>query len=234
MVLSLPVRRVRWAAAYRIIASRFPPIALYERVSPDPAVWDALIAAEELVNPRLRDEIGEIHLVHPDDLVCGPGASYVMAPFTHLNPNGSRFSDGSYGVYYAASDLATAVAETAWHFGRYAAAAGDEPRYEDMRVLVGRIDAQLHDVERLEDPMRAAIYDPGSYAASQALGRDLRRAGSIGIYYRSVRWPDGCCVAIFMPRAVGLPVQERHLQYHWDGQRVARYFDYGSETWVNL
>ena len=31
-----------------------------------------------------------------------------MAAFTHLNPEGSRFSDGSYGVYYAAHTLATA------------------------------------------------------------------------------------------------------------------------------
>ncbi len=37
----------------------------------------------------------------------------VMAPFTHLNPKGSRFSDGSYGVYYAAKRLSTAIAETA-------------------------------------------------------------------------------------------------------------------------
>ena len=90
--------RVRWQTATRIIASRFPTIDLFERVDADPAVWDALIAAEMLTNPRVRDEIGEIALVPPEERITGPGATWVMASFTHLNPNGSRFSDGSYEV----------------------------------------------------------------------------------------------------------------------------------------
>src|SRR5271157_5541645 len=46
VVLSPPLTRVNWASATRIVASKYPPIDLYERVSPDPAIWDALIAAE--------------------------------------------------------------------------------------------------------------------------------------------------------------------------------------------
>ena len=218
----------------RIIASRYPPIDLYERVSPDPAVWEALVAAEMLTNPRLRDEVGEIRLVPPVERVGGPGATYVMAAFTHLNPRGSRFSDGSYGVYYAARDLATAVAETAYHFGRFAADSGDGPRYEDMRVLVGRIDADFHDLESLPPEQRVPLLDPGSYAAGQAFGAELRAAGSNGIRYPSVRRRGGWCVAAFRPRAVGIPVQTKHLQYHWDGTAVRRYFDYQTDTWGDI
>ena len=58
--------RVDWPQAWRIIASRYPPIHLFERVSANPAVWDALIALESATNPRLRDEIGEISLVAPE------------------------------------------------------------------------------------------------------------------------------------------------------------------------
>ena len=93
----MPSCRVQWSHAWRVIASRYPPIRLFERLTPDPAVWDALIALEQLTNPRVRDEVGEIALVSPDERVSGPGASYVMAAFTHVNPNGSRFSDGSFG-----------------------------------------------------------------------------------------------------------------------------------------
>jgi hypothetical protein len=32
------------------------------------------------------------------------------------------------------------------------------------------------------------------------------------------------CVGAFMPSAVGLPRQERHLKYRWDGAHVDRYF----------
>lgn len=234
MVLTPALRRIRWSAATRIIASRHPPIDLYERVSPDPAVWEALIAAEMLTNPRLRDELGEIHLVPPEERVSGPGASYVMAPFTHRNPTGGRFSDAGHGAYYAANDLPTAIAETSYHFARFAADSADGPRYEDMRVLVGRIDAILHDLASLEVDQQRRLLDPDDYAASQAFAAALREAGSTGVHYPSVRHPGGRCVAMFRPSAVGLPVQARHLQFHWDGARVRRYFDYEDGSWVNL
>lgn len=226
------LRRVAWSRATRIIASRYPPVDLFERVSADPAVWEALVAAEQRVNPRVRDAVGEIRLVAPEDRVSGPGASYVMASFTHPNPKGSRFSDGSYGVYYAAREFVTALRETAYHFARFAADSEDPPRYEDMRVLVGRIDNRFDDIAVLPAPQRAQILDPDSYAASQPFGAALRGIGSNGLVYPSVRHPDGRCVAAFRPKAVGIPVQSKHLKYHWDGSRVARYFDYDTEVWV--
>ncbi len=146
------LRHIEWPLAWRIIASRHPPINLFERLTPDPGIWDALIELEQLTNSRVRDEIGNIALVPPQDRVIGPGASYVMASFTHLNPNGSRFSDGSYGVYYAASDLDTAVAETIFHFEQFARDSQDPPRTEDMRVLVGMIKNDFEDVNALTEP----------------------------------------------------------------------------------
>jgi len=228
------LRQVRWTRATRIIASRYPPVPLFERVSSDPAVWEALIAAEVLVNPRIRDEVGEIRLVPPDERVSGPGASYVMASFTHLNPRGSRFSDGSYGVYYAARDFETALRETAWHFAKIAADSADGSRREDMRVLVGRIDSRMHDVATLPPAEQARLLDPDSYVASQRFGARLREHGSNGIVYRSVRHRGGRCVAALRPLAVGLPVQTKHLQYHYDGKRVVEYFDYESAVWIQL
>ena len=216
------------------MASRFPPVDLYERVSPDHAVWDALIAAEMLVNPRIRDEIGDIRLVPVTERVSGPGASWVMAPFAYVNPAGSRFSDGSFGVYYAAHELATAVAETAFHFARYARDSADGPRRESMRVLVGRIDTGLHDVEALDSPIRAPLLDSDSYTVSQSFGAALRDSGSNGLHYPSVRRPAGHCVAVFRPRVVGIPRQDRHLLYDWDGVRVSRYFDYHTAKWVTI
>ena len=35
-------------------------------------------------------------------------------------------------------------------------------------------------------------------------------------------------------RAVGIPVQSQHIKYHYDGRRVARYFDYATDVWVAL
>ncbi len=53
-----------------------------------------------LTNDRLRDEIGDIAIVPLAERLAGPGASPIVAAFTHIGFP-SRFTDGSFGVYYA-------------------------------------------------------------------------------------------------------------------------------------
>jgi RES domain len=230
----VPACLIHWPQAWRVIASRYPPINLFERLTTDTAVWEALIALEQLTNPRMRDEVGAIALVAPEERVGGPGASYVMAAFTHINPKGSRFSDGSYGVYYAAAALETAIAETVFHFEAFARDSADPPRAEDFRVLVGVIGAAFEDVAALPVPRRASILAPDSYAAAQAYAAEIRAAGANGVTYPSVRHAGGQCIGAFRPRAVGIPHQERHLKYRWNGERVDRYFDYARDEWFGL
>jgi hypothetical protein len=94
MGVTIDKRHVVWQPCWRIVPSRFPPIDLFERIA-DPADWDALIALESLTNDRIRDEVGDIALVPVAERISGPGSSVIMAAFTHPNPDGSRFSDGS-------------------------------------------------------------------------------------------------------------------------------------------
>jgi hypothetical protein len=230
----VPPCRVDWPQAWRIIASRYPPINLFERLTADPAVCDALVALEQLANPRIRNEVGEIALVPPDERVSGPGASYVMAAFTHVNPKGSRFSDGAFGVYNAAASLETAVAETVFHFEAFARDSADPPRSEDFRVLVGTVDAEFEDLAALPAEQQHAILAPDSYAASRAYADQVRAAAANGVAYPSVRHAGGQCIGAFRPRAAGIPHQERHLKYRWNGERVDRYFDYERDAWIGL
>ncbi|MCM8737782.1 RES family NAD+ phosphorylase [Azospirillum sp. A1-3] len=226
---------VAWTAATRIIASRFPPIDLFERLSGDPRDWEAFIALESLVNPRLRQEAGEISLVPPEERIAGPGASYVMSAFTHVNPNGSRFSDGRQGVYYAARAFETALRETVFHYEQYYADADQGLiRSETMRVLVGTINGEFHDVGSLDEADRGRVLDPDDYSAGQALASALREEGANGIHYPSVRHPGGACIGAFRPKAVGIPAQTKHLEYHWDGTRIDKVFDYQANTWSTL
>jgi len=226
--------RLDWSQAWRVIASRYPPINLFERLATDPAVWDTLIDLEQLTNPRVRDEVGDIALVPPEERVSGPGASYVMAAFTHINPKGSRFSDGSFGVYYAAGALETAVAETVFHFEAFARDSADPPRSEEMRVLVGTVAAVFEDVATLSAEEQHALLNPNSYVASQAYAKQIHAAGANGVTYPSVRHAGGQCFGAFRPRSVAIPHQERHLKYRWNGERVDRYFDYARDQWIGL
>jgi len=155
-----------------------------------------------------------------------------MASFTHINRRGSRFSDGTFGVYYAAAELETAIAETVHHFEVFARDSGDPVRKEDMRVLVGAVAEDFEDVAALAEPRRTPLLDPDNYAASQVYARALRDDGAIGVVYPSVRHPTGTCIGAFRPRAVSIPRQERHLKYRWNGERVDRYFDYVLDVWI--
>ncbi|MBY0235669.1 MAG: RES family NAD+ phosphorylase, partial [Burkholderiaceae bacterium] len=141
--LTYPTTQLHWPDSCRLIPSRFPPISLFERVC-QAADLDLVFAIEAIGNPRLRDEVGELSLVPAEQRLSGPGCSAIMAAFTHLNPDGSRFSDGSYGVYYAAADLDTAVAEVSYHQARFLACTQEAAIDVDMRCYRVTVSATLH------------------------------------------------------------------------------------------
>ena len=212
-----PVKRIRWSRAWRIVPSRFPPIGVYDRIA-DPVDLEALFAIEALTNPRLREEAGALQLVPPEHRLSGPGASPVMAAFTHLNPQGSRFSDGSWGVFYAAHDIGTAVEETVYHREQFLAATAEAACDLEMRCYRTSVDSKLYDI-RSGWP---SAHDPDSYVASVALARELRALDANGIVYDSARHRGGECLAAFYPDVVAPCVQAQHLIYRWDGQRIAQ------------
>ncbi|RIV84842.1 RES domain-containing protein [Aurantiacibacter xanthus] len=221
--MDIPVAAVRWHPCYRIVPSRFPPIALFEAVA-DPADLDAVFQIEAMTNDRLREEAGDLALVPIEDRVSGPGTSPIMAAFTHLNPLGDRFTDGSYGVFYASLALETAIAETAWHRTRFLMATEEPAQELDMRVYAVDLTADIHDIRAMRES-HPDLYDPANYAMSQALARDLRGAGSDGILYGSVRDESGECVAVFRPRLLSNCRQERHLCYVWDGRVISTVYE---------
>jgi hypothetical protein len=226
-------RRVRWQATYRLVPSRYPPIDLFERVA-DPRDWDALIELESLTNPRVREEVGTISLVPKERRVAGPGASVVMAAFTHFSRHRpTRFSDGSYGVYYAGRAFETSLREVAFHMGRFHGSTNDPPLVADYRVYKGGINRILHDITRGD---WRHLLDPAvsSYGTSQAFAAKLRNDGSNGIVYPSVRDPDGQCIAAFWPDVVTIPLQTRHVTLKWDGTRISQWFDETLNAWLPL
>jgi hypothetical protein len=217
--------RVRWATACRIVPTRYPAVTLFDRVA-DPADFDALYALEALTNERVRDELGQVERVPVADRIYGPGSGPVMAAFTHVNTEGSRFSGGAYGVFYAARDRATAVAETRYHQGRFMAATAQAAQHLPMRLYHVAIDAKLHDLRLLppaQEQSHAAASTPDvhhitDYSAARTLGAQLRSAGSAGVVYRSVRQAKGQCVGLFSPRGASACLHAAFLLYAWDGQ----------------
>lgn len=210
-----PITPVRWLSAHRIVSSRFPPVGLFDEIA-DPADLEALYEIDGMTNPRLREEMGMIRLVPPARRIAGAGTTPIMAAFTHPNPEGSRFSPGLFGVYYAAMARETAIRETVHHRARFLALTGEAPCRIEMRCYIGDLGGPLHDI-RGGWP---ELHDPNSYVASQSAGVKWRENGSHGIVYDSVRHAGGQCVALFYPDLVSPVQQGPHLTYHWDGGRI--------------
>ena len=222
---SIPVSNLLWIDSCRLLPSRYPPISLFERVV-DAADLAFVFAIESLGNPRLRDEIGELSLVPTEQRISGPGCSPIMAAFTHLNPEGSRFSDGSYGVYYAASELETAVAEVSHHRALFLARTAEPAIDVDLRCYRVTVNAPLGDLRGLQGKATIApLYDPNSYAASRPFAIAQRGLGRAGLVYDSVRRAGGECVALFNPQATVPPArQAEHVTLRWNGERKGDWY----------
>jgi len=232
-VASVPSKRFRWQSAFRLIPSRFPPIDLFERVAASED-WEALIDLESMTNPRIREETGAISLVPEARRVAGPGASIVMAPFTHASTDRpTRFSDGTYGVYYAAQKFETALREVAFHMGRFHAATADKPLRSDYRAYQGTVDNTLSDLTAKPYPNLLSP-DIATYPAAQRFAKMLRESGRNGIVYPSQRHAGGRCLAAFWPDVISIPVQSKHVALRWDGSRMSGWFDYKTERWNDL
>lgn len=218
-ILAPPGRtRVSWRPSWRIVPSRFPPVGLFDRIAA-PEDLDALFELEGLTNPRLRQELGELSLVPPKRRVSGPGTTPIMAAFTHINPDGSRFSNGNRGVYYAAHERDTAIAETIHHRGNFLRHTREPPCVLQMRCYLADVTGRFHDI-RGGWPQ---LHDPDSYAPSQAAATSWHASGSDGIVYDSVRHSGGQCVAVFYPDLLSPARQGPHLYYHWDGLQITHF-----------
>lgn len=205
----------------RLVNSKYPPISLFDDVATADE-FEALFALQALSNPRLLNEVGVLNLLPAAERPFGiVGAGYAIAPFTHVNPQGSRFSNGDYGVLYLADQLTTAIAEVRYHQQCYWQ--GVQGLHYDrfvFRALVCRFDANPC-VDLTSLPLTDPLYHPTHYQTAQQLGAQLRRDAIVGVRYHSVRQANAWCVGLFTPRQVRSMVQSCHVEMIWDGRQIS-------------
>ncbi len=212
-------RALRWATSFRIIAAHLPRIDIFEKVA-SPADLEAVLAVEALTNPRLLDAANALRLVPPADRVTGPGATFVMAPFAY--PHRGRFGDGSYGIYYAARTLATAIAETVHHRAVFLADTSEPPGVFEHRVIEAQIAGGFADAARERNA--AALLAPTEYGPSIVFGAHVYAANGDGVVWPSVRAPRGRCVGVFRPRSIRDAHSAAYLGYRWNGAAIEDVF----------
>jgi hypothetical protein len=215
------VSEIRWRPAFHIIPSRYPTVGLFDDVA-DPADLEIVTALAAATNPRLLDEIGNLRLVRDHDRIAGPGTTPIMAAFTHAKP--SRFGGGNFGIYYAASDEQTAIAETSYHRQRFLADAHLPDERLDMRVYTLVASGSYDDVR--SKPFSDPIYDAESYGASQRYGLAIYSEDVLdGLVFNSVRRHGGECVAVLRPTRIEDCNVSHHLEYRFENYELTGVFN---------
>ena len=184
--------------------------------SPDdlPAIFEL----ESWTNDRISAELGVLHRIPQPEWVAGrPMSSVIMAAFCHPRPGGGRFNGPERGAWYAGTALETAHAECIYHRTRELAEIGVYETRVQMRLYRADFNAGFHDI-RAKRPEYAALHDPLSYTASQAMAGDLLAADSNGLLYRSVRAKGGENIACFRPALVENVRPDAHFEYRWEGK----------------
>lgn len=216
-------RAVKWSPSWRVIPTRYTEDRILRKVA-DGEDMEITSSVEQMTSDRRRQENEEVALVPPQERVTGAGSEYIMAPFTYRNPDGSRFSDGVHGVYYAARTQATAVEETRHHRAVFMSRTKEGPMRLEMRVLTADLDGELHDVRGMQKK-QGALYHRANYSSSQALARELLKEGSSGIVYDSVRHKGGQCAAVFRPTVLSRCRSAGLLVYDWNGTEISKVYE---------
>jgi hypothetical protein len=203
------VARFRKKHTVRVIAHRRNEDRIADRLT---SVTDraALDEIEALTNPRRR-------------FYGSDGNEMVIASFAYSGA--SRFTDGSYGVYYAGFDQRTAIAESAYHTQRFLAYTQTRATVVYKRVLTADIKGAYDDVRALQPSDPIYDPDPNNYAAAQAYALALYARNVVdGVVYASVRAAGGTCVAAFRPRLLANCTTAGFLAYTYDGSRIDEIF----------
>lgn len=201
----------------RNIVSLRKTIDLFAELVASPA--DARILLDhELATKPTRAPLPIINRPFEESALYGPICAAIDWPFDH--PCRTRYSDGSFGVWYGARTLETSIRETVLHF-RHDTLASEiarksaVPIYQERRVHRVRCTAMLVDLRALcaDEPR---LLDPDDYSYCQALGAQLRQAALPGVQTLSARHAAGEVAGVFLREALSDPRDVCYLTYILD------------------
>lgn len=201
----------------RNIVSLLQPQDLFDDLSDDPAEW--LLAQkveDEIQPPPYRSHTPIIDRPFED----AEWFNAIIWPFSHWQA--SRFSDGTYGVWYGSESVETTVYESAYHWYRGLLS---DAGFERMTVIAERkvfsvaCNAALLDLRNAVDKHPDLLH-PSDYAFCQSVGSRIHREGHPGLLTPSVRRPGGENVAIFNPDVLSNPRDNCQLTYRLEDDQI--------------
>lgn len=183
---------------------------LFDDLTDDPEAWQAAQLLEMETKPKLFNSHQPVIDRPFEEAEWNAAIGY---PF--LNSSQSRFSDGSFGVWYGADSIETTVYETVYHWqnGLLEDAGFNQPGVEIQRkIYMVQCDSLLIDL-RPEIKSHPELLHPTDYSTTQSIGRKLHREGHPGLITNSARVKHGDIYAIFTPKVLSNPAHTCFLTY---------------------
>ena len=214
----------------RNIVSLLQSQDLFDDLTDDPAEW--LLAQkveDEIKPPPYRSRTPVIDRPFED----AEWFNAIIWPFNHWQT--SRFSDGTYGVWYGSESIETTVYESAYHWYRgLLTDAGFERTMvvAERKVYSVACNAALLDFRKSAEDHPDLLH-PSDYAYCQSVGSRIHREGHPGLLTQSVRRPAGTNVAIFNADILSNPRHNCQLAYRLEGDQIMVEKQPGVE-WVRL
>ncbi len=206
---------------YRNIISIQQSQDLFDDLSAHPEDWLAAQAIEmEIKPPHYQSNQTIIHRPFEE----AEWFNAIEWPFQ--NWRASRFSDGSFGVWYGCESVETSVMETAYHWLKgFLQDAGFENELVtvERKIYQVRCDAALIDLRPWCEQgceHHSELMHKSNYHAAQAFGARVHHEGHPGLMTLSVRREGGQNVAIFNPRLLSQPRYDCQLSYHLRGPEI--------------
>lgn len=205
--------------AFRLIPSRFPPVSVYDGLVADGRV-EALVAVEDITNPRLRS-IDRLARLRPGVPADAPRLqNWNHAPFAYGNPEGSRFFDHLRPCLELAADRQTALAVSVARRERFLARTREAPIGLDMRMLRTPAEGRFVDLRHVPADLDAkACREIGSRVSSEA----------DGVLYHPPERSSATCLAVLRASVLGRSIQTVHYRYVWTGRRIALLYAFDDE-----
>lgn len=201
---------------FRNIVSAHPSQDLFDDLSDDPNDWALAQHLENQVKPPpYQSHTPIIHRPFEDAHWCNA----IAWPFTHWQS--SRFSDGSFGVWYGCDLPETSVYETAYHWLQFLSDAGFENHQviAERKIYEVQCNAALIDLRPLvaTHPMLIHEFD---YSYAQSIGARLHQEGHPGIVTHSVRKKLATNYVVFNSQILSNPQLHCQVTYRLENQII--------------
>lgn len=139
----------------------------------------------------------------------------ISSPFEERRWLKTRFSDGSFGVWYGCVEFETTIHETLYHWKKFLKTSHYDCIQEEIvterRVFKVRCQSRLYDLSNRYKEF-PEIRDSKDYSYTHAVAKRVQTEGKAGLLFRSARC-EGTNSAIFKAEVLSAPRDHCYLTY---------------------